>query len=81
MEQRDRSRVTDPRVIVAIDELADLVQTGGPAILESLGRLVQRGREAGIHVIGATQKPSSADHRAAGESELPGEAGGTRRKR
>ncbi|HSQ03929.1 MAG TPA: DNA translocase FtsK [Burkholderiales bacterium] len=60
MEQRDRSRVTDPRVIVAIDELADLVQTGGPAILESLARLVQRGREAGIHVIGATQKPSSA---------------------
>jgi S-DNA-T family DNA segregation ATPase FtsK/SpoIIIE len=60
MEQRDRSRVTEPRVIVAIDELADLVQTGGPAILERLGRLVQRGREAGIHVIGATQKPSSA---------------------
>jgi DNA segregation ATPase FtsK/SpoIIIE-like protein len=60
MEQRDRSRVTDPRVIVAIDELADLVQTGGPAILEGLGRLVQRGREAGIHVIGATQKPSSS---------------------
>ncbi|CAG0935963.1 DNA translocase FtsK [Thermoflexales bacterium] len=60
MEQRDRSRVTDPRVIVAIDELADLVQTGGPAILENLGRLVQRGREAGIHVVGATQKPSSA---------------------
>jgi S-DNA-T family DNA segregation ATPase FtsK/SpoIIIE len=60
MEQRDRSRVTEPRIIVAIDELADLVQTGGPAILEGLGRLVQRGREAGIHVIGATQKPSSA---------------------
>jgi S-DNA-T family DNA segregation ATPase FtsK/SpoIIIE len=60
MEQRDRSRVTDPRVIVAIDELADLVQTGGPAILDGLGRLVQRGREAGIHVIGATQKPSSS---------------------
>jgi S-DNA-T family DNA segregation ATPase FtsK/SpoIIIE len=60
MEQRDRSRVTDPRVIVAIDELADLVQTGGPAIIECLARLVQRGREAGIHVIGATQKPSSS---------------------
>ncbi len=60
MEQRDRSRVTDPRVVVAIDELADLVQTGGAAILDSLGRLVQRGREAGIHVVGATQKPSSA---------------------
>ena len=60
MEHRDRSRVTEPRVIVAIDEVADLVQTGGPAILESLARLVQRGREAGLHVIGATQKPSSA---------------------
>ncbi len=60
MEQRDRSRVTDPRVIVAIDELADLVQTGGPTIIESIARLVQRGREAGIHVVGATQKPSSS---------------------
>jgi S-DNA-T family DNA segregation ATPase FtsK/SpoIIIE len=60
MEQRDQSRVTDPRIVVAIDELADLVQTGGQAILDNLGRLVQRGREAGIHVIGATQKPSSA---------------------
>jgi S-DNA-T family DNA segregation ATPase FtsK/SpoIIIE len=60
MEQRDRSRVTDPRVVVAIDELADLVQTGGPAILDGLARLVQRGREAGMHVIGATQKPSSS---------------------
>jgi len=60
MEQRDQSRVTDPRIVIAIDELADLVQTGGQAILDNLGRLVQRGREAGIHVIGATQKPSSA---------------------
>jgi len=60
MEQRDQSRVTDPRIVIAIDELADLVQTGGQGILDNLGRLVQRGREAGIHVIGATQKPSSA---------------------
>lgn len=60
MEQRDQSRVTDPRIVIAIDELADLVQTGGQPILDNLGRLVQRGREAGIHVIGATQKPSSA---------------------
>ena len=47
------------RIVIVVDELADLVQTGGPAIMEHLGRLVQRGREAGIHVIGATQKPSS----------------------
>ena len=67
MEQRDQSRVTDPRIVIAIDELADLVQSfdsrsgGGQAILDSLSRLVQRGREVGIHVIGATQKPSSAN--------------------
>ena len=60
MEQRDQSRVTDPRIVIAIDELANLVQTGGQPILDSLGHLVQRGREAGIHVIGATQKPTSA---------------------
>jgi len=60
MEARDRSRVTDPRIVIVLDELADLVQTGGSEVIESLGRLVQRGREAGIHVIGATQKPSSA---------------------
>ncbi len=60
MEARDRSRVTDPRIVIVLDELADLVQTGGGQVIESLGRLVQRGREAGIHVIGATQKPSSA---------------------
>jgi len=59
METRDQQRVSEPHIVVVIDELADLVQSGGPAILENLSRLVQRGREAGIHVIGATQKPSS----------------------
>jgi S-DNA-T family DNA segregation ATPase FtsK/SpoIIIE len=60
MEVRDRTRVTDPHIVVVIDELADLVQSGGSGILDSLSRLVQRGREAGIHVVGATQKPSSS---------------------
>jgi DNA segregation ATPase FtsK/SpoIIIE, S-DNA-T family len=60
MESRDQSRVTEPRIVIVLDELADLVQTGGQSILDSVGRLVQRGREAGIHVIGATQKPSSS---------------------
>jgi S-DNA-T family DNA segregation ATPase FtsK/SpoIIIE len=59
MEARDENRVSDPHIVIVVDELADLVQTGGSAIMEHLGRLVQRGREAGIHVIGATQKPSS----------------------
>ncbi len=59
MERRDADNVSRPRVVVAIDELADLLQTGGKAVEQPLIRLVQRGRQAGIHVIAATQKPSS----------------------
>ena len=60
METRDRSRVTEPRIVIVLDELADLVQTGGQSVLDSLGCLVQRGYEAGLHVIAATQKPLSS---------------------
>lgn len=59
MGARDQQRVSEPHIVVVIDELADLVQSGDSAIPEGLSRLVQRGREAGIHVIGATRKPSS----------------------
>ena len=48
-----------PRIVVVLDELADMMQMGGRALVEPLTRLVQRGREAGIHVIACTQKPSS----------------------
>jgi CO dehydrogenase/acetyl-CoA synthase epsilon subunit len=37
----------------------DLMQVGGKALGEHLTRLAQRGREAGIHVVACTQKPSS----------------------
>ena len=59
MERRDAENVERPRVIVAIDELADLLQTGGSHLEQPLMRLVQRGRQSGMHVIAATQKPSS----------------------
>jgi DNA segregation ATPase FtsK/SpoIIIE, S-DNA-T family len=48
-----------PRIVIVLDELADLMQVGGQALAEPLTRLAQRGREAGIHVIACTQKPSS----------------------
>jgi len=48
-----------PRIVVVLDELADLVQVGGKSFAENLTRLAQRGREAGVHVIACTQKPSS----------------------
>ncbi len=50
----------NPRVVLVIDELADVVQLGGAQIVDRMERLTQRGREAGVHVIAATQKPASS---------------------
>jgi S-DNA-T family DNA segregation ATPase FtsK/SpoIIIE len=47
-------------IVVFIDELADLLMTGGKPLEQALTRLTQRGREAGIHIVAATQKPSAA---------------------
>lgn len=60
MERRDRAGSSLPRLVVAIDELADLLQVGGKPVDDALARLTQRGREAGIHVIAATQRPAAA---------------------
>lgn len=60
MERRDRVGRQLPRLAIAIDELADLMQTGGKPVTEALTRLTQRGREAGLHVIAATQRPAAA---------------------
>jgi S-DNA-T family DNA segregation ATPase FtsK/SpoIIIE len=58
MLARDREGVREPRVMVAIDEMADLVLAGGRGVGRSIMRLTQRGREAGVHVIACTQKPT-----------------------
>jgi S-DNA-T family DNA segregation ATPase FtsK/SpoIIIE len=49
----------DPRIVVVIDELADLLMMSGKKTIEAITRLSQRGREAGIHLIACTQKPAS----------------------
>ena len=59
MEKRDQGGENRPRVIIAIDELADLLHKFGGFIEEPLTRLAQRGRQAGFHLIAATQKPSA----------------------
>ena len=60
MEERDQSGISHPVLIIAVDELADLIQNGGKAVEEPLTRIAQRGREAGLHLIGCTQKPTAA---------------------
>ncbi|MCS7259202.1 MAG: DNA translocase FtsK [Anaerolineae bacterium] len=58
MIQRDREGVQEPRLVVVIDEMADLAVAAGATFVQMVTRLSQRGREAGIHVIGCTQKPT-----------------------
>jgi S-DNA-T family DNA segregation ATPase FtsK/SpoIIIE len=60
MERRDEAGRSEPRVVLVIDELADLVQVGGREVEGRMRRLTQRGREAGIHVVACTQKPAAA---------------------
>jgi S-DNA-T family DNA segregation ATPase FtsK/SpoIIIE len=60
MVRRDRERITTPRIVIFIDEVADLMESGGKAIDRLLTRLTQRGRSAGIHLIACTQKPLAA---------------------
>jgi S-DNA-T family DNA segregation ATPase FtsK/SpoIIIE len=60
MERRDAEARSEPRLVVVLDELADLVQVGGREAERLLTRLTQRGREAGIHLIACTQKPAAA---------------------
>ncbi len=47
-----------PQVVIIIDELADLMMTAPSQIEESIGRLAQMARAAGMHLIIATQRPS-----------------------
>jgi len=60
MEKRDEDGVSDPRLVVVLDELADLVQVGGREVENLLTRLTQRGREAGVHIVASTQKPTAS---------------------
>ena len=47
-----------PFIVVIIDELADLMMSGGKEVEHSIARLAQKSRACGIHLVVATQRPS-----------------------
>lgn len=59
LARQDEELRTMPTVVVVIDELADLMLVAAKEVEESICRVAQMGRAAGMHLVIATQRPSS----------------------
>ena len=57
--QKDEGLAPIPQVVIFIDELADMMLVAGKEVEDSICRLAQMGRAAGMHLVVATQRPTT----------------------
>ena len=58
LAEKEEGTGTLPQIVIIIDELADLMMVAAKEVEDSICRLAQKARAAGMHLIIATQRPS-----------------------
>ena len=59
LARRDDSMTPMPQIVIIIDELADLMLVAAKEVENSIVRIAQKARAAGMHLVIATQRPST----------------------